>query len=395
MAGQEPSAEKTRRPSPLQRRALIVLAALDEKRPGPVATRDIERVLEKGGEAPVYGPNLRGSCRRMEAAGWLRTLRAPNLQLAVELTDIGRAFAVPLTGQTSPAPQSDAPVDRLVLLDDVWHLACRADYVICLDGTTGLQLWNATGQRTGLKGDAVQVAAWLQACHGAGIALRVQVNESHTPEDGEVAVPAPADQTDAWFRQLDVALQDLEITGLTEEIRQGVVTPGEAFRPLLATVRLLQILSESEEAFPLTSSRYEEEAGEALDNVLTRTGLTPDQAQELRRHRIRWARMSEDEFARRELNGVLDERAMRRLFCDREKLTDIIFSPARPPGEPWTARLQWLLSGGLAGGFHFRSTASRETDRAMVWLAGYIGEDAAMQLAAVMAWEGDTPTEKP
>ncbi|HBT5733826.1 hypothetical protein ACERJ7_27250, partial [Klebsiella pneumoniae] len=66
----------SRRPSPLQRRVLIVLAALDAKRPGPVATRDIERVLEQGGDAPVYGPNLRASCRRMEAAGWLRTLRA-------------------------------------------------------------------------------------------------------------------------------------------------------------------------------------------------------------------------------------------------------------------------------------------------------------------------------
>ena len=31
----------SRRPSPLQRRILIVLAALDAKRPGPVATRDI------------------------------------------------------------------------------------------------------------------------------------------------------------------------------------------------------------------------------------------------------------------------------------------------------------------------------------------------------------------
>ncbi|SVJ76472.1 Uncharacterised protein [Klebsiella pneumoniae] len=51
--------EKSRRPSPLQRRVLIVLAALDAKRPGPVATRDIERVLEQGGDAPVYGPNLR------------------------------------------------------------------------------------------------------------------------------------------------------------------------------------------------------------------------------------------------------------------------------------------------------------------------------------------------
>lgn len=50
---------QSRRPSPLQRRVLIVLAALDEKRPGPVLTRDLERVLERSGEAPVYGPNLR------------------------------------------------------------------------------------------------------------------------------------------------------------------------------------------------------------------------------------------------------------------------------------------------------------------------------------------------
>lgn len=62
---------------------LIVLAALDEKRPGPVLTRDIERVLERSGEATVYGPNLRASCRRLEDAGWLRTLRAPDLRLAV------------------------------------------------------------------------------------------------------------------------------------------------------------------------------------------------------------------------------------------------------------------------------------------------------------------------
>ncbi len=53
---------QSRRPSPLQRRVLIVLAALDEKRPGPVLTRDIERVLEQSGEAPVYGPNLRATC---------------------------------------------------------------------------------------------------------------------------------------------------------------------------------------------------------------------------------------------------------------------------------------------------------------------------------------------
>lgn len=34
---------------------------------------------------PGHGPNLRASCcRRLEDAGWLRTLRAPDLQLAVE-----------------------------------------------------------------------------------------------------------------------------------------------------------------------------------------------------------------------------------------------------------------------------------------------------------------------
>ncbi len=87
---------QSRRPSPLQRRVLIVLAALDEKRPGPVLTRDIERVLERSGEAPVYGPNLRASCRRLE-------------------------------------------------------------------------------------GDPLEVAQWLQACHDAGMEVRVQVNESITP----------------------------------------------------------------------------------------------------------------------------------------------------------------------------------------------------------------------
>lgn len=68
-----------------------MLAAVDAKRPGPVATRDIERVLEQGGDPQVYGPNLRASYRRIEAAGWLRTLR-----LAVELTDAGRGTAEPL-----------------------------------------------------------------------------------------------------------------------------------------------------------------------------------------------------------------------------------------------------------------------------------------------------------
>lgn len=201
------TAEKIRRPSPLQRRVLIVLAALDAKRPGPVATRDIERLLAQGGENAVYGNNLRASCRRMEAAGWLRTLRAPNLQLAVELTQTGREQALPLledeqarvraeqrAGEVRvlplvpylpegiPGPTGD---DIQVSLEGVAHTACRGDYVIRLDGTTCLQLWHTGGRVTRVEGDPLQVARWLQACHDAGIDVRVQVNESLSPEEGD------------------------------------------------------------------------------------------------------------------------------------------------------------------------------------------------------------------
>ena len=167
---------QSRRPSPLQRRVLIVLAALDEKRPGPVLTRDIERVLEQSGEAPVYGPNLRASCRRLEDAGWLRTLRAPNLQLAVELTDAGRAVAQPLL----PAGGTSA-TDLAVELNGITYRACRGDFVVRLDGSTCLQLWNKEGRVVRREGDPLEVAQWLQACHDAGMEVRVQINESAAP----------------------------------------------------------------------------------------------------------------------------------------------------------------------------------------------------------------------
>ncbi|MDO2192172.1 hypothetical protein Q2442_25470 [Escherichia coli] len=167
---------QSRRPSPLQRRVLIVVAALDEKRPGPVLTRDIERVLEQSGEAPVYGPNLRASCRRLEDAGWLRTLRAPNLQLAVELTDAGRAVAQPLL----PAGGTSA-TDLAVELNGITYQACRGDFVVRLDGSTCLQLWNKEGRVVRREGDPLEVAQWLQACHDAGMEVRVQINESAAP----------------------------------------------------------------------------------------------------------------------------------------------------------------------------------------------------------------------
>ncbi|EFC4855205.1 hypothetical protein [Escherichia coli] len=197
---------QSRRPSPLQRRVLIVLAALDEKRPGPVLTRDIERVLERSGEAPVYGPNLRASCRRMEASDWLRTLRAPNLQLAVELTDAGRALAAPLLADeqarvlaeqraaevvvlplvpvSAPSADGISATDLPVELDGMTYQACRGDFVVRLDGSTCLQLWNKEGRVVRREGDPLEVAQWLQACHDAGITVRIQINECSTPEEG-------------------------------------------------------------------------------------------------------------------------------------------------------------------------------------------------------------------
>jgi|GEM_PF-6955791 len=317
----------TRRPSPLQRRVLIVLAALDAKRPGPVATRDIEKILEQGGDAPVYGPNLRASCRRMEAAGWLRILRAPNLQLAVELTDAGRELSAPLLAAEQAralAERREAEVrvlplvpvthdadtqtdDRPVQLESRWHMLCQADYVIRLDGTTSLQLWNSAGEVTRLPGDPLQVATWLQGCHDAGIPVRMQINESDTPDAGSLKSTAPADRTDTWFRQLDAELQALEISGLTDTIRQAVVMPGESFRALPAPARLLHILREIPEAFPLTAAAYEEDTEAALADLLDRAGFTPGQAQELQRHRIRWPLMSEDDFVRQGMNSLYDD----------------------------------------------------------------------------------------
>ncbi|ENZ5477290.1 TPA: hypothetical protein ACPEUG_003828 [Enterobacter hormaechei] len=397
------STEKARRPSPLQRRVLIVLAALDSKRPGPVATRDIERVLEQGGDAPVYGPNLRASCRRMEAAGWLRTLRAPNMQLAVELTDAGRALAAPLLADEQarvlaeqratavrvlplvPHSQAEEADDRPVELDDRWHLACRGDYVIRLDGTTCIQLWSAAGQVTRLEGDPLQVAAWLQACHDAGIAVRVQINESAAPEEGTPDGTAPADLTGTWYRQLDTALQALGITGLTEDIRLAVVSPEASLRMLPAPARLLHVLRDAD---PLTAATYEEDAEAALADLLARAGFTGDQAQELQWLRIRWPLMDQEEADRRELNSLLDELEQRQLYCNRGQLTEIVFSPVRKPGERWTERLQWLL---MTDGFGFRSPLSRDTgSRALAILAGYTGQEVAEHLATAIVWNDDS-----
>ncbi|CAD5360662.1 protein of unknown function (plasmid) [Enterobacter cancerogenus] len=135
--------KNVRRPSPLQRRVLIVLAALDAKRPEPVATRDIERMLEQGGNAPVCTGR---TCVPL-AAGW--KLRATNMQLAAPLLADEQAHVLAELRATTvrvlpllPPGQAGEADDRPVKLDGRWHLACRGDYVIRLDGTTCLHQWN-------------------------------------------------------------------------------------------------------------------------------------------------------------------------------------------------------------------------------------------------------------
>ncbi|VFS91579.1 Uncharacterised protein [Raoultella planticola] len=78
--------KKVCRPSLLQRRGLIMLAALDTKCPG----RWPRGILNGGywssvGDTSVYVTKLRASCRRIGSP-----LSAPNLQLVVELTDTDR-----------------------------------------------------------------------------------------------------------------------------------------------------------------------------------------------------------------------------------------------------------------------------------------------------------------
>ena len=416
--------EKSRRPSPLQRRVLIVLAALDAKRPGPVATRDIERVLEQGGDAPVYGPNLRASCRRMEAAGWLRTLRAPNLQLAVELTDSGRAIAVPLLAAERERVQTEQratvvrvlplvrlkPVyesdmfgdDRPVELGDRWHLACRGDYVIRLNGTTCLQLWSAAGEVTRLAGDPLQVAEWLQACHDAGIDIRMQINESTAPEQGtpvQKGAEFPGGQasstTVTWYQHLLRALRQYDVKGLsaTNPDQLKTVKPGWRNKEQPLHERFLA-LAKAVEGTPdaLRSDQYEEDTGQQLTEMLAGFGFTPDQASRLTRL-IRWPQMSQEEADRRELTSLLDELEQRQLYCNREQLTEIVFSPVRKPGESWTERLKWLL---MTGGFGFHSPLSRENATpALNYLAGYVGQDAVEQLATCVVWAGEKQAEKP
>ncbi len=146
----------------------------------------------------------------------MRTLRAPNLQLAVELTDAGRAVAQPLLlGRTGPPPAEQRAAEVVVLplvpaaglcpadgtsatdlavqLNGITYQACRGILWCILDGSTCLQLWNKEGRVVRREGDPLEVAQWLQACHDAGMEVRVQINESaarkNTPVHGLHIIP--------------------------------------------------------------------------------------------------------------------------------------------------------------------------------------------------------------
>ncbi|VTN46314.1 Uncharacterised protein [Klebsiella pneumoniae] len=89
-----------------------------------------------------------------------------------------RTAAGPAAGL--PADGTSA-TDLAVQLNGITYQACRGDFVVRLDGSTCLQLWNKEGRVVRLEGDPLEVAQWLQACHDAGMEVRVQVNESVTP----------------------------------------------------------------------------------------------------------------------------------------------------------------------------------------------------------------------
>ena len=355
----------------------------------------------------------------MEAAGWLRTLRAQNLQLAVELTDAGRAQAAPLLVdeqarmlaeqratairvlplvRIKPVYESDTfGDDRPVELDGRWHMAYRGDYVIRLDGTTCLQLWSSAGQVTRQEGDPLQVAEWLQACHDAGIDIRLQINESTAPEQGtpvlkhaEFPGGQASSTTEIWYQHLLRALRQYDVQGLsaTNPEHLKAVKPGRRNKEQPLQERFLALAEAVEgTSDALRSDRYEEDAGPLLTDMLTRFGFTPDQASRLIRF-IRWTLMSQEEYDRRELNSLLDELEQRQLYCNREQLTEIVFSPVRKPGESWTERLQWLL---MTDGFGFCSPLSREAaTRALDILAGYTGREVAEHLATVTVWNHDS-----
>lgn len=407
---------KNHRPSPLQRNMLVLLAGLAHQGTHRVRTRDLELLLEQGGDRPVYGNNLRASCRRMEDAGWLRTLRAPNLQLAVELTDAGMALAAPLLineKERTEARQRAAEIrvlplvrvkpvypsdtleeEYLVELAGCWQRVCRADYVVRLAGSTCLQLWRADGQVSRLEGDPLQVAQWFQICHDAGINVRVQINESQTPEEGtgnlknaEFPGGQAAHTLGIWYDGLSATLRRHHISLSGNRHRRAIVSPGSRQREMSVQERFLSLVTSLQGTRDaLTCSRVENESAAALRAALTRFGFSPEQQTTLLTM-IAWPIEETEEQQRLALATLLAELAARGIDGDREKLMTLVFSPVRRPEETWRGRLQWLLGSELAKGFRFGSPLTQqEAEPVLAWFEQTLGHPAMQVFCQAISW---------
>lgn len=88
---------------------------------------------------------------------------------------------LPLIPLSVPPAEGTSTKDLPVELGGMTYQACRGDFVVRLDGSTCLQLWNKEGRVVRREGDPLEVAQWLQACHDAGMEVRVQINESAAP----------------------------------------------------------------------------------------------------------------------------------------------------------------------------------------------------------------------
>lgn len=411
------------RPSPLQRSILILLASLIQRGTNRVRTRDLEHLLVQTGDRPVYGNNLRASCRRMEESGWLRTLRASNLQLAVELTEEGLALAtslllseldreeavkraaevriLPLV-RVKPVYASDMPEkERLVELEGRWHTACRADYVVRLAGSTCLQLWRADGQVTRLEGDPLQVARWLQTCHDAGLNVQVQINESHAADEGLVHLKNaeyPEGQAvhtaGIWYDNLLTVLRRHHVSQPGSHHRKAVVSPGRRQRDVPVQERFLALaatLRDTRDA--LTCDREEKDTRSAVRVALAGFGFSPAQLTTLLTT-IVWPVAETEQQQRQQLTALLEELASRGIDGDRKKLMTLVFSPVRRPEETWRGRLQWLLGGELANEFRFSSRLTRtEAEPVLNWLEKKLGLLATERFSLAINWGTDDKEE--
>ncbi len=128
---------------------------------------------------PAHGSiRLAAHPARPESATGCRTDEQARVLAEQRAAEVVVLPLVPASGL--PADGTSA-TNLAMELNGMMYQDCRGDFVVRLDGSTCLQLWNKEGRVVRREGDPLEVAQWLQACHDAGMEVRVQVNESITP----------------------------------------------------------------------------------------------------------------------------------------------------------------------------------------------------------------------